>query len=495
MRSSTRSRRRGRTPGPSRAILTGRAAPSSSIAGDRAVARRPTVVFTRGLTDWAVATAGTAPTGSGGYGASLDHLVGGPGLRRGRRDPERLAFGEALDFWRVTAVEADRRLALRAEMKLPGEALLEFADRALPARPRGSPLSSRPRASARAGCSACAYWYAVMPLHSIVFGRMLRGVRRVAEALAAVDSPADRNPRSPASLGGHASPVVSVWHESPRAEREHDRRALHTRPQGARPSRPRGGSEAGRARGAALRARHEAARERFRESQPRGVPAPVAGRPRRFAARARRRARRPSGRRRPRGRRACTDSGRASRLRERRCQRVRARAGAPASAGMRGGGNRAQALPGRDDRRARRAPANRWRPLPGLHAVLEPLAGDCRSGRRCRGRGASRCPEVWAAARSVACRFCASSWPACPRPTRSPAGSRAGARVSTRGCAADSGATPSVTTISLPTAPHASAPTCTSAASLPSRWRGGPPVGQAVRPSSASSAGATSTIR
>ena len=49
----------------------------------------------------------------------MDRLVGGPGLRRGRRDPEQVAYGEALDFWRVIDVQADRRLALRAEMRMP----------------------------------------------------------------------------------------------------------------------------------------------------------------------------------------------------------------------------------------------------------------------------------------------------------------------------------------------------------------------------------------
>ncbi len=56
----------------------------------------------------------------------LDRLVGGPGLRRGRRDPQRLAYGDALDFWRVTRVDPGERLELRAEMRLPGEALLGF---------------------------------------------------------------------------------------------------------------------------------------------------------------------------------------------------------------------------------------------------------------------------------------------------------------------------------------------------------------------------------
>ena len=56
----------------------------------------------------------------------MDLLAGGPGLRRGRRDPENVGYGEALDFWRVVGFDPARRLALRAEMKLPGEAMLEF---------------------------------------------------------------------------------------------------------------------------------------------------------------------------------------------------------------------------------------------------------------------------------------------------------------------------------------------------------------------------------
>jgi Protein of unknown function (DUF2867) len=72
--------------------------------------------------------------GNGWYAANwlwnirgwIDVLAGGPGLRRGRRNPETVGYGEALDFWRVVGFERNRKLALRAEMKLPGEALLEF---------------------------------------------------------------------------------------------------------------------------------------------------------------------------------------------------------------------------------------------------------------------------------------------------------------------------------------------------------------------------------
>lgn len=108
----------------------------------------------------------------------MDRLVGGPGLRRGRRDPEEVRFGEALDFWRVTGIERDRRLSLRAEMKLPGEALLEFE-----VEPLGD---SRTRLVQKArflpkGLLGLLYWYAVLPLHAIVFRGMLRGIRRAAE--------------------------------------------------------------------------------------------------------------------------------------------------------------------------------------------------------------------------------------------------------------------------------------------------------------------------
>ncbi len=112
----------------------------------------------------------------------LDQLVGGPGLRRGRRDPEHVSYGEAIDFWRVTAVEPGRHLALRAEMKLPGEALLEF--RVEPEDGATNGPATRLVQTARfkpKGLLGLAYWYAVTPLHSIVFDGMLRGIRRAAE--------------------------------------------------------------------------------------------------------------------------------------------------------------------------------------------------------------------------------------------------------------------------------------------------------------------------
>jgi uncharacterized protein YndB with AHSA1/START domain len=106
----------------------------------------------------------------------LDRLVGGPGLRRGRRDAEEVGYGEALDFWRVTGIERNRRLALRAEMKLPGEALLEFE---IDAAPSGARLVQTARFRPK-GLLGLAYWYAVLPFHAFVFDGMIRGIRREA---------------------------------------------------------------------------------------------------------------------------------------------------------------------------------------------------------------------------------------------------------------------------------------------------------------------------
>lgn len=107
----------------------------------------------------------------------VDLLCGGVGTRRGRRDPEHLAVGDALDFWRVEQFEIDRKLRLRAEMKLPGRAWLEFA-----VEPRGD--SSMIRQTAifdPLGLAGLIYWYALYPLHNLIFAKMLRRIGAVAE--------------------------------------------------------------------------------------------------------------------------------------------------------------------------------------------------------------------------------------------------------------------------------------------------------------------------
>jgi len=110
----------------------------------------------------------------------MDQLVGGPGLRRGRRDKESVRYGEALDFWRVVGLEPGRWLALRAEMKLPGEAQLEFRLVADPDDPEATELVQIARFIPR-GLMGLAYWYAVLPFHAYVFRGMLKGIRKEAQ--------------------------------------------------------------------------------------------------------------------------------------------------------------------------------------------------------------------------------------------------------------------------------------------------------------------------
>lgn len=110
----------------------------------------------------------------------LDRLVGGVGLRRGRRDPDRLTVGEALDFWRVETLVPDRLLRLRAEMRMPGLAWLELGAEPVPGSPDRTSYRQRAVFHPR-GLAGHLYWWAVAPFHGIVFGSMTRNIARAAE--------------------------------------------------------------------------------------------------------------------------------------------------------------------------------------------------------------------------------------------------------------------------------------------------------------------------
>lgn len=110
----------------------------------------------------------------------MDQAVGGPGLRRGRRDPENVEFGETLDFWRVVGLERGKELLLHAEMKLPGIARLGFEMEPIDGDKTKTRLTMTARFWPR-GLAGLAYWYAVVPLHFFVFGGMLKGIKRAAE--------------------------------------------------------------------------------------------------------------------------------------------------------------------------------------------------------------------------------------------------------------------------------------------------------------------------
>ena len=113
---------------------------------------------------------------------AIDRLVGGVGLRRGRRDPRDLRVGDALDFWRVEAVEPGRLLRLRAEMKLPGRAWLQFET--LPQ--AGGTLLVQTAYFAPKGLPGLLYWYSLYPVHGKIFSGM------IAALAAAASRPAGR---------------------------------------------------------------------------------------------------------------------------------------------------------------------------------------------------------------------------------------------------------------------------------------------------------------
>lgn len=112
----------------------------------------------------------------------LDKLVGGVGLRRGRRDADDIRPGEALDFWRVEWLTPSRGMRLRAEMKLPGGAWLEF--QAIP-QPDGKTLLTQDAYFAPRGLFGYLYWYAMWPFHRFIFDGLIRALAARAAEIAA----------------------------------------------------------------------------------------------------------------------------------------------------------------------------------------------------------------------------------------------------------------------------------------------------------------------
>ncbi|TQS40994.1 SDR family oxidoreductase [Cryptosporangium phraense] len=107
----------------------------------------------------------------------MDRVIGGAGLRRGRRDRDQIYVGEALDWWRVEEIEPGHLLRLRAEMRVPGRAWLELTV-------APDPVGARYRQRAvflPRGLAGHAYWIAIVPFHGIVFGGMVRNITRAAE--------------------------------------------------------------------------------------------------------------------------------------------------------------------------------------------------------------------------------------------------------------------------------------------------------------------------
>lgn len=104
----------------------------------------------------------------------IDLIVGGVGFRRGRRNPERLKEGDVVDFWRVEAVSPPSLLRLKAEMKIPGRAWLEFKVEPV----EGGAKVIQTALFDPAGTFGILYWYCLFPLHHLVFNGMLKGIKK-----------------------------------------------------------------------------------------------------------------------------------------------------------------------------------------------------------------------------------------------------------------------------------------------------------------------------
>lgn len=166
----------------------------------------------------------------------VDLLVGGPGLARGRRNANDLLIGEAVDFWRVVALQRPDLLRLRAEAKLPGSAWLEWRT----VREGTGTRLTQTLAFAPKGLFGALYWYAFYPLHRPTFDALVRGIAARAEqpegsadtlrpepALSAVPTLAPRAPRPTRGLLGdirsfvlHSPPIRTRIEFSSDAERE-----------------------------------------------------------------------------------------------------------------------------------------------------------------------------------------------------------------------------------------------------------------------------------
>lgn len=120
----------------------------------------------------------------------LDKLWGGVGMRRGRRDPDRLLPGDSVDFWRVESLAQDRYLQLRAEMKVPGRAWLRFDIH--PCEDGGSEIVQTAFFEPR-GLVGLLYWWALYPIHSLIFSSMIRAIAQEAKTR---PDPSARTPQS-----------------------------------------------------------------------------------------------------------------------------------------------------------------------------------------------------------------------------------------------------------------------------------------------------------
>lgn len=153
---------------------------------------------------------------------AADRLVGGVGFRRGRRHPTNLRVGDALDFWRVEAVEPGKLVRLRAEMKVPGRAWLQYETEA--SEPHQTKLIQTAFFAPK-GLLGLVYWYALWPAHGFIFSRLIRRIAEGAAARAdriASDPPAPGT--APGRTGSDSPPLPPTPRPRPRPLTQGERR-------------------------------------------------------------------------------------------------------------------------------------------------------------------------------------------------------------------------------------------------------------------------------
>jgi uncharacterized protein YbjT (DUF2867 family) len=123
----------------------------------------------------------------------MDKVVGGVGLRRGRRDPKRLSVGDALDFWRVEQIDRGRFLRLRAEMKVPGGAWLEMTTES---DPNGGSLYTQRAVFFPRGLAGRLYWAAILPFHGVIFSGMASRITHTAAQSTAAAAAAEASAKA-----------------------------------------------------------------------------------------------------------------------------------------------------------------------------------------------------------------------------------------------------------------------------------------------------------
>jgi len=142
----------------------------------------------------------------------VDRALGGPGLRRGRRDSEELLVGEQVDFWRVEAASAPHLLRLYGDVRFPGRSWLQWSVEA----ENGRTFLTQTATISLRGLPGVVYWYGLFPLHRLFFARTLRAIRREAARIERSASAESGKTLPPVPAKGIVGDIIEFFLRRPR---------------------------------------------------------------------------------------------------------------------------------------------------------------------------------------------------------------------------------------------------------------------------------------